>query len=75
MVTPGSSNGRKRSFDYEEFKKITDYFGTEVFTNMVYFAGFVAVGVPPSPFPHAKMVTVATFKNLHGLVGGLILSK
>ena len=42
---------------------------------MVYFAGFVAVEVPPSPFPHAKMVTVATFKNLHGLVGGLILSK
>ena len=75
LVTPGSSKGRKRSFDYEEFKKITDYCGAEVLTNMAYFAGFVVAGVHPSPIPHANVVTAATFKNLYGHVGGLILSK
>ncbi len=75
LVNSRSSKGRKRSFDYEEFKKITDYCGAEVLTNMAHFAGFAVVGVHPSPIPHANVVTVATFKNLYGHVGGLILSK
>ena len=75
LVNPGSSKGRKRSFDYEEFKKITDYCGAEVLTNMAHFAGFVMAGVHPSPIPHANVVTAATFKNLYGHVGGLFLSK
>ena len=75
LVTPGSSKGRKRSFDYEECKKITDYCGAEVLTEMAYFAGFVVAGVYPSPIPHANVVTATTFKNLYGFGGELILSK
>ena len=75
LVTPGSSKGRKRSFDYEEFKKITDYCGAEVLTDMAHFSGFVAVGVHPSSISHANGVTATTFKNLYGFGGGLILSK
>ena len=75
LVTPGSSRGRKRSFDYEECRKITDYCGAKVLTNIAHFAGFVVVGVHPSPIPHANVVTAATFKNLYGHVGGLILPK
>ena len=75
LVTPGSSKGRKRSLDFEEFKKITDYCGAEVLTNTAHFAGFVVAGVHPSPIPHANVVTAATFKNFYRHVGGLILSK
>ena len=66
LVTPGSSKGRKRSFDYEEFKKITDYCGAEVLTDMAHFSGFVAVGVHPNSIPHANVVIATTFKNLYG---------
>ena len=75
LVNSRSSKGRKRSFDYEELKKITDYCGVEVLTNMAHFAGFAVVGVHPSLIPHANVVTAATFKNLCGHVGRLILSK
>jgi len=75
LVTPGSSKGRKRSFDYEECKKITDYCGAEVLTDMAQFAGFVVAGVHPSPIPHANVVTATTFENLYGFGGELILSK
>jgi len=74
LVTPGLSKSRERSLDYEEFKKITDYFGTEVLTDMAYFAEFVASGIHPRPIPHANVVTSTTFKNLYGFGAGLIQS-
>ena len=73
--SPGSSKGRKRSFDYEEFKKFTDYCGAEVLTDMAYFSGFVGVGVHPNSIPHANVVIATTFKNLYGFGWGLVLSK
>ena len=42
---------------------------------MAHFSGFVANGVHPNSIPHANVVTAATFKNLYGHVGGLILSQ
>jgi glycine hydroxymethyltransferase len=41
---------------------------------MAHFAGLVAGGAHPSPFPHAHVVTSTTHKTLRGPRGGFVLS-
>jgi len=41
---------------------------------MAHFAGLVAGGTHPSPFPHAHVATTTTHKTLRGPRGGMILT-
>jgi glycine hydroxymethyltransferase len=63
-----------RFFDFEGFRKIADEVGAFLMVDMAHFAGLVAGGVHPSPFPHAHVVTTTTHKTLRGPRGGVILT-
>jgi glycine hydroxymethyltransferase len=63
-----------RIIDFRRFREIADEVGAYLMVDMAHFAGLVAGGVHPSPFPHAHVVTTTTHKTLRGPRGGTILS-
>jgi glycine hydroxymethyltransferase len=63
-----------RVFDFRAFREIADEVGAYLMVDMAHFAGLVAGGAHPSPFPHAHVVTTTTHKTLRGPRGGIILS-
>jgi glycine hydroxymethyltransferase len=63
-----------RHIDFAGFRKIADSVGAYLMVDMAHFAGLVAGGAHPSPFPHAHVVTSTTHKTLRGPRGGLILT-
>src|SRR6187397_1089329 len=63
-----------RTIDFAAFRQIADKVGAFLMVDMAHFAGLVAGGVHPSPFPHAHVVTTTTHKSLRGPRGGLILT-
>src|SRR5690242_16221021 len=63
-----------RIFDFKRFREICDEVGANLMVDMAHFAGLVAGGAHPSPFPHAHVVTTTTHKTLRGPRGGVILS-
>src|SRR6187200_229871 len=63
-----------RIIDFRAFRAICDEVGALLMVDMAHFAGLVAAGVHPSPFPHAHVVTSTTHKTLRGPRGGLILA-
>src|SRR4249919_3288089 len=63
-----------RIIDFRAFRTICDEVGALLMVDMAHFAGLVAAGVHPSPFPHAHVVTTTTHKTLRGPRGGVILS-
>ena len=63
-----------RVIDFKRFREICDEVGAYLFVDMAHFAGLVAGGAHPSPFPHAHVVTTTTHKTLRGPRGGVILS-
>ena len=63
-----------RIIDFAAFREIADEVGASLFVDMAHFAGLVAGGVHPSPFPHAHIVSTTTHKTLRGPRGGVILT-
>lgn len=63
-----------RIIDFAAFRAIADEVGALFMVDMAHFAGLVAAGVHPSPFPHAHVVTTTTHKTLRGPRGGMILT-
>ena len=72
IVAGGSAYAR--FWDFERFRAIADEVGAVLFVDMAHFAGLVAGGVHPSPFPHAHVATTTTHKTLRGPRGGMILA-
>ena len=63
-----------RHIDFAGFRKIADSVGAYLMVDMAHFAGLVAGGAHPNPFPHAHVATSTTHKTLRGPRGGLILT-
>ena len=63
-----------RIIDFAAFRKVADEVGAYLMVDMAHFAGLVAGGAHPSPFPHAHVVTTTTHKTLRGPRGALILT-
>lgn len=64
-----------RIIDFKKFRKIADACGAILMVDMSHFAGLVAGGVHPSPFPYADIVTTTTHKTLRGPRAALIFSR
>ncbi len=73
LIIAGGS-GYSRIWDFAAFRKIADDVGAYFLVDMAHFAGLVAGGAHPSPFPHAHVVTTTTHKTLRGPRGGMILA-
>lgn len=63
-----------RTWDFATFRQIADEVGAVLMVDMAHFAGLVAAGLHPNPFPHAHVVTTTTHKTLRGPRGGMILT-
>src|SRR6202042_20631 len=72
IIAGGSAYARH--WDFERFRAICDAVGAFFVVDIAHFAGLVAGGAHPSPFPHAHVVTSTTHKTLRGPRGGLILT-
>ena len=73
MIIAGGS-AIPRVIDFAKMREIADSVGAYLFVDMAHFAGLVAAGVYPSPFPHAHVATSTTHKTLRGPRGGIIVT-
>ncbi len=72
IICGGSAYARR--IDFARFRAIADKVGAYLHVDMAHFAGLVAGGTHPSPFPHAHVATTTTHKTLRGPRGGMILT-
>ncbi len=63
-----------RTLDFARFRAIANEVGALLMVDMAHFAGLVATGLHPSPFPHADIATTTTHKTLRGPRGGMVLT-
>ena len=73
MIIAGGS-AIPRIIDFARMRQIADSVGAYLLVDMAHFAGLVAAGLYPSPFPHAHVATTTTHKTLRGPRGGMILT-
>ncbi len=72
LIIAGGS-AYSRAIDFRALRAIADEVGAWLMVDMAHFAGLVATGLHPDPFPHAHVVTTTTYKSLRGARGGLVL--
>ena len=72
IIAGGSAYSRH--IDFEQFRAIADEVEALLMVDIAHYAGLVAGGVYPNPFPHAHFVTTTTHKTLRGPRGGMILT-
>ena len=63
-----------RHIDFARMRAVADEVGAWLLADVAHFAGLIAAGVYPSPFPHAHVATTTTHKTLRGPRGGMILT-
>ena len=73
MIIAGGS-AIPRVIDFARMREIADSVGAYLLADVAHFAGLIAAGHYPSPFPHAHVATTTTHKTLRGPRGGMILS-
>ncbi|MGY3034009.1 glycine hydroxymethyltransferase [Bradyrhizobium sp. USDA 4354] len=73
LIIAGGS-AYSRFWNFAAFRKIADSVGAYLLVDMAHFAGLVAAGIHPSPFPYAHVVTSTTHKTLRGPRGGIVLT-
>ena len=73
MIIAGGS-AIPRHIDFARIREIADTVGAYVLADVAHFAGLIAAGLYPDPFPHAHVVTTTTHKTLRGPRGGMILT-
>ena len=73
MIIAGGS-AIPRIIDFARMRQIADKVGAYLLVDMAHFAGLVAAGLYPSPFPHAHVATTTTHKTLRGPRGGMIVT-
>ncbi len=71
----GGASAYPRTWDFERMASIAADVGALLFIDMAHFAGLVAAGLHPSPFPYSDLVTTTTHKTLRGPRGGLTFSR
>lgn len=72
IIAGGSAYSRH--IDFARFREIADAVDAWLWVDMAHFAGLVAGGAHPSPFPHAHVATSTTHKTLRGPRGGVVLT-
>jgi glycine hydroxymethyltransferase len=73
MIIAGGS-AIPRVIDFKRIREIADMVGAYVLSDVAHFAGLIAAGHYPSPFPHSHVATTTTHKTLRGPRGGMILT-
>ncbi|MFT4706655.1 MAG: glycine hydroxymethyltransferase [Ascidiaceihabitans sp.] len=73
MIIAGGS-AIPRSIDFARMRQIANKIDAYLMVDMAHFSGQVAVGLYPSPFPHAHVATTTTHKTLRGPRGGMIVT-
>ncbi|ABG30816.1 serine hydroxymethyltransferase [Roseobacter denitrificans] len=73
MIIAGGS-AIPRTLDFARFRAIADKVGAYLLADIAHYAGLIATGHYPSPFPHVHVATTTTHKTLRGPRGGMILT-
>ena len=73
MIIAGGS-AIPRVIDFAQMREIADTVGAYLLADVAHFAGLIAAGHYPNPFPHAHVATTTTHKTLRGPRGGMILT-